>query len=158
MVHSTKHYGQKSLANVTAGNVSVLTAARAVEVKDKDVENEVEEGCSIKAIYCEFWLTSDDAAQGSFAVSLERKPGTAPNITYAESITLNDYDNKKNILYTTMGLLPTNVGSPIPLLRGWFKIPKGKQRMGKGDQIQLNISAISNGLNYCGFFTFKEYT
>jgi len=79
-------------------------------------------------------------------------------MNYANSIALDSYVNKKNILYTTMGLVGPNDEQPLPIIRQWFKIPKGKQRMGSNDTIKLNISAITNGLNYCGFSTNKEYT
>ncbi len=79
-------------------------------------------------------------------------------MTLAQSQNLGAYPNKKNILYTTQGILAdANDGGPtIPLIRGWIKIPKGKQRMGLDDRIVVNITAVG-ALRLCGISTFKEY-
>lgn len=128
----------------------------AFSVAAPSASNEVREGCTISAVFVEMWVTSDDSAQGSTVVSLEKRPSLSPQMTYAQSQALNSYSNKRNVFFTSQGLTPPNVQSGIPFIRQWFKIPKGKQRMGLGDLITLNISGITNGANYCGFFTFKE--
>ncbi len=102
------------------------------------------------------WLTSDDTAAGTAIVTLEKVPAGATAMTAAQSAALNDYPNKKNILHTQMGLLGPNTQYPMAVVKGWFKIPKGKQRFGLKDILSLNIHGQSNGLAGCGFFIFKE--
>ncbi len=157
VIHSTKHYVQwtlqtiGTLATLVSEDISIGTISTGA-----NLATEVEEGALVKAVYVELWLTSDDTSGSSFTISLEKNPGSGGLMSYAESIALFTYTNKKNILYNTMGLVGPNDEVPIPVIRQWFKIPKGKQRMGLNDTIKLNISAITNGLTYCGFATYKE--
>ncbi len=127
-------------------------------MSDINTAIEVEEGSLVKAVFLEVWLSSDDTLVTSFQVALEKVPAAAPAMTFTTGNSLGSYANKKNVLYVTRGLAPAETfGNPVPVLRGWFKIPKGKQRMGLGDKIVMNITAISNGINWCGFMTYKEY-
>ncbi len=125
---------------------------------DKNTALEVEEGATIKAVYIEAWVTSNGSAQSSAVISLEKQVGGSTPMTYALSVAMTSYANKKNVFYVTEGLTPPNVQNPIPFLRGWFKIPKGKQRFGLGDKLVLNFSGIVGGNTLCGLYIFKEYT
>ncbi len=155
MVHTEKHYVQQSLFAVGSGAIVPFTIAQAIAAAPTSA-NHVREGATISAIYVEMWLTSDDAAAGTCIVTLEKLPGSATAMTTVESASLSAYDNKKNVLHTQMGLLGPNVQVPIAVIKGWFKIPKGKQRMGLEDSFVLNIHGQSNGCAGCGFFTYKE--
>ncbi len=158
-IHSIKHYVQWTLVTMpTLGTLASETIALSVTPTAANTNAEVPEGALVKAVYIELWVNSDDTSASSFSVNFEKDPGGASNMTYAESIALHDYKNKKNIFYETMGLVAPVDEFPSNLIKGWIKIPKGKQRMGLGDKIRLNISAITNGLTYCGFATYKEYT
>ena len=158
-IRSVKHYVQWTLQTVAPAGTKVNeTIALAVTPTASNTNVEVPEGSLIKAVYIELWITSDDTSGSSFSINFEKDPGGASNMTYAESIVLHDYKNKKNIFYETMGLMGPNDEFPLVVFKGWIKIPKGKQRMGLGDVLDLNISAITNGMNYCGFATSKEYS
>ncbi len=110
-----------------AGVNTVVVLANAVQNPDDTIANNVAVGAVIKAIYCEYWYTSNSTARGSCVSSIEKLPGSgAASMGNADANTLHQYDNKKNILLTSQGLLPPNVQSPVPLIRGWIKIPKGK--------------------------------
>ncbi len=103
------------------------------------------------------WLQSQDSSLATSIVTLEKLPGSNNSgMTAADSAALGAYDNKKNVLHTQMGLLPNNVGYPMATIKGWFKIPKGKQRMGFEDRLMLNVHAQSSGISGCGFFLYKE--
>ncbi len=130
--------------------------AVAVNSALANLTNEIREGAKISAIYLEYWISSNDAAQGSALVTLEKIQADAPDMTFANHQALYSYKNKKNILYTFMGLVNPNVGVAMPIVRGWFKIPKSKQRFGLGDQLVVNYSGISSAINVCGFCIFKE--
>ncbi len=157
IIHSTKHYVQQSRSQVGTVQLQALDIIRSVESTIANAVDEVAEGATVKAVYVEMWIL-DTAADGSFVITLEKRPGSGVIQTFAQSNALGTYKNKKNIFYTTQGLSPNNgVGNPVPIIRQWFKIPKGKQRFGLEDRLVLNIT--NNGLNdleFCGFFLYKE--
>ncbi len=157
IVHSQKHYVQQSRSQVNTVSLSQLDIILSVQSTVANAVDEVSEGANVKAVFVEMWLL-DTANDGSFIVSLEKKPGGNAGQSFSNSNSLGTYENKRNLLYVTQGLTPNNgVGNPVPIIRQWFKIPKGKQRFGLGEKLVLNIT--NNGLNdleFCGFFTYKE--
>ncbi len=159
IVHSQKHYVQQTRSQVATVSVTTVDIIKSVEGTVANAVDEVIEGSVVKAVFVEMWIL-DTANDGSFVISLEKLPSAKGPASFATMNSLGTYANKKNILYTTQGLSPNNgVGNPIPIIRQWFKIPKGKQRFGLGDELVLNI--VNNGLNdleFCGFFTYKELT
>ncbi len=156
VINTEKHFNQESLFTVASGAISVRIIADAVSVPDAVADNEIREGSKISAVYVEMWLTSDDTGQGTAILSLEKVPGSSALMAVGQSAALNNYQNKKNIFHTFMGLIGPNTQYPMAVLKGWFKIPKGKQRFGLGDRLVLNVHGQSNGLQGCGFFLFKE--
>ncbi len=159
MVHSTKHYVQNSLATIVAGAQLTLVPVESVTVANKNALHEVEEGSSVKAIYFEQWIRSSEVSPGSFVAVLAKVPSGAGVFTTAEMAALGTADNKKNILWTSQGLVNDQDADALGMMRGWYKIPKSKQRMGLGDRIVLNIFAQGAiDLVICGFTTYKEYS
>ncbi len=157
IIHSNKHYVQQSRSQVATVALAAIDIIRTVESTLANAVDEVSEGASVRAVFVEMWLL-DSSNDGSFIVSLEKRPGSGNIMTFTESNALGTYNNKKNLFYVTQGLSANNgVGNPVPIIRQWFKIPKGKQRFGLDDRLILNIT--NNGLNnleFCGFFTYKE--
>ncbi len=153
-VNTQKHYVQNSLFAVSSGAIVNKTIISAVAAPT--AVNEVREGATVSAVYIEMWLSSDDAAAGTAIVTLEKLQAGVASMTAAQSALLNDYLNKRNIFYTQMGLLPSNVDYPMAVVKGWMRIPKGKQRFALGDKLKLNLHGQSNGLAACGFYTYKE--
>ncbi len=153
-VHTEKHIIQNSLFTIASGAISNRLIGAAVAAPS--TLQDVREGSTISAVYAEMWVITDDAASGTVIVTLEKISSGGPLMTAADSALLNDYPNKKNILYTQMGLIAPNVQYPTNVIKGWLKIPKGKQRFSLGDQLRLNIHAQSNGISACGFFIYKE--
>ncbi len=156
VIHAEKHIVQQSLATVASGALTVINIAIGKQTVAPATAIHCREGSTVSAIYIEMWITSDDAAQGSVIVTLERRSGGLGAMTAADSAALDGYDNKKNVLHTFQGLVGPNVQPAMPAIRGWFKIPKGKQRMGIEDIFVLNIHGQSNGAAFCGFFVYKE--
>lgn len=154
---SRKHIVQNSIFTVVLGAIAQLTPVVTVERTVANSNFEVAEGSIVKAVYCEFWITGDDTVASSFTITVEKVPGGAQTQSFAQSQALDAYPNKKNILYTTQGLAVPNTGSPVPILRQWIKIPKGKQRFGLGDVLRINFSAIHDGITVCGIVIYKEY-
>ncbi len=156
VINTEKHVVQFSLGAVASGALSVLVIAVAKQTVTASAATNIREGSKISAVYVEMWCSSDDAASGTMIATLERAPGGLGNMTAADSAALDGYDNKKNVLHTFMGLTPSNVQYPMAVIKGWIKIPKGKQRFGIEDQLRLNLHGQSNGAAFCGFAIYKE--
>jgi len=159
VIHSTKHYVQISrstLATVTAISERLISA---VESTVANLVDEVAEGAVVKAVYVELWLLNS-SNDGSEVVTITKTPQVAQGPSFTESVALGLYPNKKNVLFTHQGLSSNNgVGNPMPVIRGWIKIPKSKQRFGLGDGLFIVIANPGpSTLEYCGFATYKEYT
>ncbi len=156
-ISSVKHYVQISLQTVLAGAIGTFTLAHSVAPASLGDADEVREGSVIKAVYIELWVRAGDTAPGSTLVSFYKKPGIGTAMTFADQVALWSYDNKKNVLYHTQGLTNDQDADAIPFVRQWFKIPKGKQRMGLNDSLILAVSAQALDNILCGFATYKEY-
>ncbi len=156
-VTSVKHYVQKSLTTVASGTIDSFTVVHAVTTAANTDSDEVQEGSVVKAVYVEMWARSGTATEGAVLISLYKKPGIGTAMSFADHIALFDYDNKKNILYHTQGLTNSTDVAATPFIRQWFKIPKGKQRMGLNDSIILAVSAQVLSVDICGFAVYKEY-
>ncbi len=158
VIHSKKHFVQVSLETVAAGAINTHVIMDAVEPAAVSDTDEIVEGASVKAVFVEDWLRTADTAGGSFVYIIEKASGGINNPTAVEMAALGDYNNKKNILFTSMGLLNDQDADATPVMRGWVKIPKSKQRFGLGDQLRITIFAQSLDVHRCGFQTYKEYT
>ncbi len=156
-INSEKHYVQTPEFVIAASAISNVTVANAVQVLDKDATNEVEEGSVIKAIWLEYWIVNNGAGTDFGVMSFEKRPGGTSSMTFVNSNNLQAYPNKRNILWTFEGLLPPNTQNPLPVIRRWILIPKGKQRMGFGERLVMNFSGAGDGMKACGFSTYKEY-
>ncbi len=156
---SIKHY-------VNLENTKVLTGTRrSMEVLDVVPQNavvnseDVVEGSIVKAIYLELWLHSiaDAGTDTKFQFVFEKVPSGATPITFTQMNNLMSYPNKKNVFFTSQGVMGDKTTSSVPVVRNWFKIPKGKQRMGAGDLLVMSLSATAFDIDTCGISTYKEY-
>ncbi len=160
-IKSKKHIGQISQATVGQAVVVTTVIADAVE-STSTTPSQIEEGAIVKACYVEFWVSQDSASiVGSYTIALYKATSGDAGATTTNMAALHDWNNKKNILFTAQGLLTPNDGGQVPVLRTWYKIPKGKQRFGLGDRLLLTIrnnNATAIDINFCGLTIFKEYT
>ncbi len=156
VINTEKHIVQFSLGAVASGAITPLVIAIGKQTVTAATTTHVREGAKISTVYVELWASSDDAGSGTCVITLEKVPGGLGLMTTTEAAALDAYDNKKNVLHTFMGLTPSNVQYPMAVLKGWFKIPKGKQRFGIEDQLRLNLFGQSNGISFCGFAIYKE--
>ncbi len=155
IIHTIKHYSHTAVVVVASGSLNQITIANAI-VKGAARTNafDVEEGSIIKAVYLEYWISGVTLDKTATWVFLKRPAGvTSP--TFAQMANLGSYPNKKNIFSSGQGLAPTG-GNILPVFKEWFKIPKGKQRMGLGDILQINVAAVGTNVNVCGLTTYKE--
>ncbi len=148
-----------SLATIAAGARVNTSLIIGTESTTANLVNEVVEGASIRAVYVELWLLNS-ANDGSEIVTLGKNTEGAGGPTFVEMAALGIYNGKKGILFVHQGLSSNDgVGNPMVVMRGWYKIPKSKQRFGLGDVLNLAIANPgANVLTFCGFATYKEYT
>jgi len=157
IIRSNKHLLQVTLTTVNEG---VIDNTILVDVKHSDVQGQptnVDVGDTVKAVYVELWVLATGQQPATFNITLEKVVNSADPLATLDAQNLQAYPNKKNILYTTQGLIGDANSNPTPVMRGWFKIPKGKQRFGLGDRLFLNIKAITDNIQYCGIIIFKSY-
>ena len=160
-IQSIKHYVQFASATITEGTVGLRELVEAVSVAAVGAAtDEVEEGSVVKAVFVELWLSANGTSgqTSQFTLIVEKIPAGQDSATFTQMNNLGAYPNKKNILYTTHGILGSAVNGPtVPLIRNWVLIPKGKQRMGLGDVLAMTIAAGAEPMQNCGFTTYKEY-
>ncbi len=157
---AVKHYVQKENASLASAARIGITVVDAVGIDIAVTStDEVLEGSVVKAIFSEYWFKSDAVAGTGtkFQLVFEKVPSGANGINFTQMNNLSSYPNKKNILYYTQGVVGDLTTNSIPMIRNWFKIPKGKQRMGIGDQIIVSVSTTGAAADVCGFSTYKEY-
>ncbi len=157
-INSVKHIVQHTITQVATATVTTLRDIHAVPIQSVDTPSEVSEGSVIKAVFVEIWLLGT-FNEGSFVLAVEKSPAGNPDPTFTEMTTLNAYENKKNILFMSQGLIPEDNANPMPVLRQWIKIPKGKQRFGNQDKLKINIASLgADDVQFCGFTLYKAYT
>ncbi len=156
VINSVKHYVHQSPTGSASGALSnfilVDTIARGATVT---AAAEVEEGAIIKACYVEFWVKADNP-NFSVSVALLKRPANVTNVTAANLVNMGAYPNKKNVFEFHQGLVPSG-DQTLAVFRGWYKIPKGKQRFGLGDKLSIALTFTGSAGDFCGFTTYKEY-
>ncbi len=159
VVHSEKHYVQTSLSTIAAGAKLDITLIEAVQVLNKNLVSEIVEGAVVKAVYIELWVLGSTSGATQITALTKFEAGAAP-FSVAQLAAIGTTGNKKNTLFVSQGLASNDgIANPINVMRGWYKIPKSKQRFGLLDTLELQIFAQgAAALDICGFATYKEYT
>ena len=159
-VITTKHYVQQTNSALASAAVTVVSLIDGVaRSTDRTATNMVDEGAVIKAIYIEWWLNGSGASDATtqFNFIVYKNPGESTNVTAAQLLNLQAYENKKNIFFTTQGVIGGIGNQSIPIIRQWILIPKGKQRFGLNDRLQIGLTTTGEALQHCGFATYKEF-
>ncbi len=157
VIVSIKHMVQAQIASVTQGALANVALVNAVDTADSSIPTQITQGSIVKAIYIELWIIGAQGTEGSFTITVDKISSGAPDMSAANGFDLHNYPNKKNILYTTQGVLGDQNTNPVPILRQWIAIPKGKQRFGLSDKLNLNILSNLGTVEFCGQFVYKEY-
>ncbi len=155
-IHSIKHYLNHPKSTIATGTVGYVIAVNAIAKGAARASSaDVEEGAVVKAVYMEYWLSNSAIDNAGTWCVLKAPVGVGAPIA-ADMANLGSYVNKKNILESGQGLLPSG-GTVVPILRKWIAVPKGKQRMGLGDRFILAVHGIGGNTFLCGLTTYKEY-
>lgn len=158
-INSLKHYSHRTHTTVASGAISVNNLVDAIAAPGTANSFSVKNGAVIKAVHLELWAGSNDTAgvYNQFTFIIEKVPASATAMTVAQSANLGAYPNKKNIFYTSQGIIGDNTTNTTPVFKGWILIPKGKQRFGLGDKLVFDFTALGDSIDICGLSTFKEY-
>ncbi len=157
MINSQKHIVQVTLTTAMAANVANVNVVSVNQDGDTSLAQNVVVGTDIKAVFCEIWLLAASAQPTTVTWILYKTPADAGIITNTEMATLHTYPNKKNILQSGQGIVGDANSNPIPVIRQWIKIPKGKSRFGLGDKLRFSVRGITEDTEFCGQFIFKAY-
>ncbi len=161
IIHSIKHIFQVDNTAIAAGALSTIKVVDVVpNTALPTAANDVLEGSIIKAIWCEMWLKGGGASDEDtrFTAVIYKTPAGAATPTIANMSSLMSYANKKNIFWTSQGVIGgVGGGQSVPIIRSWIKIPKGKQRFGLADELNITIFALNTVIQHCGLFIYKEY-
>ncbi len=159
IINSVKHIVQQSLTVVQEQSILGISLAESQAIEPVNPDDVVV-GAVIKAVFCEYWLVGEAAQVATATWALEKVSNDAAPMTHGFSQSMDIYPNKRNILKMGQGVIGDNNSNPIPIIREWVKIPKGKQRFAQGDTLFFDISCVGeadNGIEVCGFSLYKEY-
>ncbi len=158
-ITSEKHYVPRTSFAVAAGAIANHTIAEGIVLSAVGAAtSDVRTGAVVKNIFCELWVVGTNAGlECQFNLTVEKIVAGGVAMTNAQSQNLQSYANKKNILYTTQGIVGRTGTNGVPVIRNWVKIPKGKQRIGLGDRLVINVACNAGDLRICGMFLYKEY-
>ncbi len=156
---SRKHVIQHTQFTVASLAVVTHVEVASESIQDVNANFEVVEGSVIKAIFVELWLLGAAATQSTFVMIAEKSQAGQAAPTFTQLSTLDSYSNKKNVLFTSQGVLGGSGANPTPVLRQWIKIPKSKQRFGLDDRFRVVITSVGgNDIIGCGLTIYKSYT
>ncbi len=154
-IHSIKHYVHRSTQTITSGaNVTTDIVVAIAKGAARATTADVEEGALVKAVYIELWLSGAVNQQAAWVLC--KRPGGLAAPTVTEMANLASYANKKNILISGQGLTPSG-GNQMAMFKGWYAIPKGKQRFGLADIFSITVNSTGANAQICGLMTYKEY-
>ncbi len=158
IVNTEKRIQQYSLSQALPAETIARVIASAVAISDVSTPTEVPPGTRVSAVFVELWVQSSGQQPVFGNMIIEKVPSGLSSISNTEAQSMNSYPNKKNIFYTTQGLIGDANANPIPIIRQWIKIPKSKQRMGLGDRLVMSVTNLDpsgDNIEFCGLAIWK---
>ncbi len=160
-INTVKHYVGQPKVNIALGTSLTLEIADVVAAPVDTNREKVSEGALIKSVHFEYWIVGNGAAGlvTQFVFTIEKSPSGVADPAFSDMLNLGGYKNKKNILYTTQGIINSSQdgANATPIIRDWILIPKGKQRMGQADRLLVTFATVDSAMVICGISTYKEY-
>ncbi len=160
-INTVKHYVQTANTGIASGGVTNIAVVDAVVAPATTNAGDVKQGAIVKAVYLEYWIWGGGATglDTQFNLAVYKAPVNIVAITAAQLLNMGSYENKKNILFATQGVVGSGIdgNQAIPVLRQWMLVPKGKQRFGLSDRLMVSVTSTGTLLQLCGFATYKEY-
>lgn len=163
-INSQKHENSWSFLVQNASSIQTIVMIKGVERGGiaTATPEEVQIGAKVSSIYVEFNLNGVDNSGTSqiFHWIIFKNPN---NHVASLDPALYNTNVKSKILKRGMEMLPEiplGSGGTVQTKRIFVvKIPKGMQRFGDDDRLQMNYKSTSaSSINFCGITIFKEYT
>ncbi len=149
-----------SFTALPSGTKTSVSIADAQDSATLAVTQDVERGCSIRAIWVEFWITATatavDGVTNGVDLYLFKNPGQ--NLTSPIPGTVGSSNEKKHIFKIWKGIIGARSQGFQPYSwKGWIKVPKSYQRMGANDRWQMIIQTTGVAGLFCSNFVYKWY-
>ncbi len=158
VINTIKHMVTETNTAVASGARKTVIVANCVVAPANADTTQVKEGSVIQALHLELWIRGEgaDGVDTQQNVYVEKVPAAATAMTYTQALNPMSYPNKRNIIFSSQGVLGDKTTNPIAILNGWYLVPKGKQRMALGDKWIITIAATGQPVGVCGLWIYKE--
>ncbi len=151
----------KNVVSITASTGTTIQAvliAKAVNTPLSTVQNDVSNGCVIKAIWCSVDVCGL-AATGVLQRTnfyIIKSPGD--NLTAPSPFAVGTSNEKKFVIKQWQVMTMRNQdGNPPFHWEGWIKIPRRYHRMGTDDTWRLQVETTTAAGHFSGQFIYKWY-
>ncbi len=155
-----------SMKNIVYTSGATSTTQVDVDIVDTQdsatlaVADDVERGCSIKAIWVSVSLCSTftSALNGQTVFYLIKNPGA--NLTLPSPSTEGTSNEKKFIFFSRQAMvMRIQEGGNVYHWEGWVKIPRVYQRMGSNDKITFSVRNVVSAQtgHFTAQFIYKWY-
>ncbi len=157
-VHSIKHVVdiQGALAAATQVNNNLINAIDAPTLANA---SSVETGCKVSSIYLNVEVSQTSASGGGLAnvyMVIVKNPGG--NIASITGNTVGTDDNKRFVIHQEMKMRQNlDNGNPRTVFVGVLRIPRGYQRFGINDLLQIGLLIPAGACDFCIQCIYKEY-
>ncbi len=158
-IQRIKHIIDNS-ATLTAGAAVTVPIVAATDTPTLGVTTSVITGSKVHGIFFSIEVASNEAqdvgAIPNVYLAVVKNPGG--NLTFAGINTMGDDDNKRFVFHQEMVMIDNNLGgNPRTLFKGVVVIPKGYQRMGPNDKIDILIFSPAINIVFCVQAHYKEF-
>jgi len=146
------------VANVVSSNVILNTTAGTAWVDAND--SSVPQACHVYGLFLSIYATKDGAPDASVPLIdwfIAKNP--SGSLTLPTPGATGGNENRRFILHEGKGLLGFDtVTNPRKLFEGVIKIPKHMQRMGRDDELAVNIMSADHNGFFCIKAIYKYFT
>ncbi len=147
-----------TLAKATDLNGTLVTAT---DTPTLGATSSVITGSKVHAIYLKVIIASNDAqdlgALPTVFILFFKNPGG--NLTIPSATAVGADDNKRFVIHQEMRMIENKGqgGNPITIFDGVIKIPKGYQRFGPNDLLQIKVRSVALDIVVCWQAHYKEF-
>ncbi len=156
-INSIKHVVDGS-ATLTAGTPLNLVLTDAVDAPTLAATAECIVGSRVSSIFLNVEVAANEAEAGipNVYFIVFKNPSNAFAVPAANAVGSSDL--KKFVIHQEMVMLNSELkGNPRKMFEGVIRIPRGYQRQGQDDRLNLTILAPLTNIHLCFQAIFKEY-
>ncbi len=159
VVHRLKHIVDSN-ATVSAGVTLPVTLVLGRDAPLITAPREVETGAKVHGVFLNVQIQGNQISSGGipniYMAVYKNKGSNVPNIDPTQTGTNSD---KSNIIHQEMGMFQSDSvdGNPKTLFKGVIVIPKGLQRFGLDDALDITLRSTAINFKYCLQCIYKEF-